>query len=327
MDGLAADGGEGLGEAGELRLVLVGADDGTARAGELGRSAGCAGGHDHVAVGGGDVEDAVAQVEVGVDERGEFVLVPCEERVASLLGDVGEFAHRGEDVWLLFLEEHTELLVVGARDLGAERIIRDVEIGQKGGVEAFVAAVSSGLDQVLVEVHEDAALVGLDHAVLESALDVELVALRLKAERGCVFDWDGDAVELLKGLEHGRADGGGPGETDEAGNVRGVAHGEVLLGKGDAAIAAPEEEELGDGLHETDATIVSEELDVVEEFVRRGESCIVHVAWNESELGGLVHDDFGGEVPERERHRFAEVAVGGIAEKSGAGVGSGSDQH
>ena len=65
----------------------------------------------------------------------------------------------------------------------------------------------------------------------------------------------------------------------------------------------------------------------MEEFVRRGESCIVHVAWNESELGGLVHDDFGGEVPERERHRFAEVAVGGIAEKSGAGVGSGSDQH
>ena len=217
--------------------------------------------------------------------------------------------------------------MVGAGDFGALGVVGDVEVRQKGGVEAFVAAVPGGFDEGLVEVHEDATLVHLDHTVLEAALDAQFIPLRLQAERGGVFERNLDAVELLKRLEHGRADGGGAGEPHKARDVRGVANREVARGKGDAPFAAPEEEELRDGLHEPDAAVVAEELDVAQKVVRRGEGRIVHVAGDEAELGCLVHDDFGGEVLERERNGLAEVAVGGVAEETGAGEGSGFDEH
>ena len=101
----AADGGEGVGEAGEVGVIVVGADNGAAGAGEFGGGARGAGGENHVAVGVADVENAVAEVEVGVHERGKAFGVSGCEGVKGLLREVGKLGHGGHDVGFLFFEE------------------------------------------------------------------------------------------------------------------------------------------------------------------------------------------------------------------------------
>ena len=53
-------------EGGELCVVFIGSDNGTAGASELRGSADRAGSHDHATILFGDMEDTIAEVEVGV---------------------------------------------------------------------------------------------------------------------------------------------------------------------------------------------------------------------------------------------------------------------
>ena len=250
------------------------------------------------------------------------------KEVAALLGDVGEFGHRRKDVGLLLLEEALDLLVCLARILRPLRIEGDVDILEQSGVEFFVDAAVVGQDVVFAEVHEDEAAVHLDDAVLEAAVDAELVPLRLKADcRRVVLgdapfsDWH--LVEPAEGLQHSRADGRGAGKAHQARDVRAVFRREVAFGDLDAVFEAVFEEELRHGLQHADATVVAKEAQIVDQLFRRIEHRIVHLAWHEAHPGGLRERQVDTVVREGEGQRLAEIAVRRIAEQSRTGEASG----
>ena len=157
-----------------------------------------------------------------------------------------------------------------------------------------------GFDEGLLEVHEDESVVDLDHAVLEAAVDAQLLALRLQADRRLVLERNRHLVELHQRLQHRGADRRGAGEADETRDVDAVLDREVALRKRDAVGLAVLEEPLGDGLQEADAAVVSVEPEVAGHLVQRREHRIVDLALLESDAGRLGHHEFHAKLRERE---------------------------
>ena len=86
-------------------------------------------------------------------------------------------------------------------------------------------------------------------------------------------------------------------------------------------------EALDGGLDEADAAVVAEVADVLGEALDAVEGRAVADAGLDDEFGRLEERRLGAEVREREGDRLAVVAVGGVADQRGAGVGVGLDDH
>ena len=98
--------------------------------------------------------------------------------------------------------------------------------------------------------------------------------------------------------------------------VEGVPLGLAVLG-----------ELLDGGLDERDAAEVAVHLHVVDQVVDRAEAVLVLVGPDQLQVLPLVEDGLGEEVADDERDGLAVVAVGGVADQPGAGVGAATEQE
>ena len=180
-----------------------------------------------------------------------------------------------------------------------------------------------GFDEGLVEVHEDEAIVDLNHTVLKATVDAQFFLLGFEADCRLILERNRHLVELHQRLEHRRADGRGARESDEARDVDLVGGREIALRERDVVLDAILEEALGDGLEEANAAIVAVETQVADHLLGRGERRVIDLARNEAKTGRFGQRQLHAEVREGERYRLAEIAVGRIAQESGTGEGIG----
>ena len=77
------------------------------------------------------------------------------------------------------------------------------------------------------------------------------------------------------------------------------------------------------GFEESDATVVAVLADVFGEGLDVVEAGLVAGVGDDFEVGGFVKGDLGAEVADDKGNGLAVVAVGGVADEAGAGMGGG----
>ena len=210
-----------------------------------------------------------------------------------------------------------------SRPLGVES---DVNRRRRGGRQVLVTAGPRRFDERAVEVHVNQAFVHLHHAVLQPGGDVQLLRLDAQRERRLLRLGQLDFVKPHQRPQRGDDDCARPAEADEPRDVGGVGKREVRpTGQIDVLLAAVVVEAFDASLHQPQTAVVAHELGVAEEVGDGLEAAQIRVAGPDLEAVGFLQRDRRGEVAEGEADRFAEVAVGGVADESGAGVGLGGD--
>ena len=192
--------------------------------------------------------------------------------------------------------------------------------------QVLVFARPGRLHERAVEVHVNQALVHLHHAVLQPGGDVQLLRLHAQRQRRLLRLGQVDFVKPHQRPQRGDDDRARPAEADEPRDICGVGEREVRpTGQVDVLLAAVVVEALDARLDEPQTAVVAHEFGVAEEVGDRVETAQIRVAGLDLEAVGFLQRHGRGEVAQGEADGLAEVAVGGVADESGAGVGLGSD--
>ena len=203
--------------------------------------------------------------------------------------------------------------------------VGDVQIRQRGGVHGGVFAVAPPLHQIAREIHVNQAFVHENHAVLQTRVHAQFPGFGFERQVGLDRLRNLDFVKAHQSAQRRGDDRRRAAQPQPQRDVRFVFDGEIAVVQGDApggAVSGKTHQQRAD---EADASVVpapERRLAEVGEVLPDGD---IHRRGLDFEPRAGIEQDAGAEVLEREGDRLAEIAVGRVAQQSGAGVGGSLD--
>ncbi len=181
-----------------------------------------------------DLADRSPQIEVGVQQRTQSVRLAGLNCLAGLDGQLAQSGHGPDYVRLPPFVTEAKTVVDHLGRLAHVGAVGHVERRKQRGIQRFIdPALEAGeaLDPLLGEIHVHQAFVNLDHPILQSGRNSQLLLLHRQHQGRLHLPRDLDSVEFHQAPQRGHNDRAGAGKSHLPGNAALIADREVPLVK------------------------------------------------------------------------------------------------